>query len=140
MANFSVSSETPFVFYRNFYGLTNISKSKKKNQFTKFPFKQISFLTHFPEGGNLKPLGQLELEYNLTNVMRFLAYEKLTSKELYSILILEFSNKPSYFFYFEKLFPYMEFDWSGIYILTCKRTINKYSCSFQYKILSNMFF
>lgn len=87
------------------------------------------------EGGNLKPLGQLELEYNLIacyvfsmvatkafyskqmennyqtkpwqclwppfidhhliKELIFLVLEKLSIKELYSILIFKFTNKPS---------------------------------------------
>lgn len=61
-----------FVFYPNFCGLANISKSKKNiAQFTRYTSKHVSFLTQLSGGGSLKPLGQLKLEYNLTNVLYF---------------------------------------------------------------------
>ena len=56
-----------------------------------------------------------------------LTLEKLSSKELYSILITKltkFTNQPSSNVYFEKIFPNMKFDWRKIYILPRITTIN----------------
>ena len=64
----------------------------------------------------------------------------MSSKELYSILIKEFTNRPSPNFYFEKIFPNMKFDWRKIYISPRILTINSYLRSFQYKILINILF
>lgn len=61
-----------------------------------------------------------------------LGFEKMTSKELYSILASKFANKLSSISYFEKIFFSIEFDWSNIY--------NAHLRSFQYKILNNVYF
>ena len=69
-----------------------------------------------------------------------LTLEKLSSKELYSILITKFTNKPSSNVYFEKIFPNMKFDWRRIFILPRITTINTYLRSTLYKIISNILF
>ena len=69
-----------------------------------------------------------------------LTLEKLSSKELYSILITKFTNKPSSNVYFEKIFPNTKFDWRKIYILPRITTINTLLRSFQYKALNNILF
>lgn len=61
-----------------------------------------------------------------------LGFEKMTSKELYSILASKFTNKLSSISYFEKIFFSIEFDWSNIY--------NAHLRSFQYKILNSVYF
>ena len=55
-------------------------------------------------------------DHDLIKGARFLTLEKLSSKELYSILITKFTNKASSNIYFEKIFPNMKFDWRKIYI------------------------
>lgn len=56
----------------------------------------------------------------------------MSSKELQSIFISNFTHKISLNSYFEKFFSNIEFDWSNFY--------NAYLCSFQYKIFSNILF
>ena len=79
-------------------------------------------------------------DHHLIKGARFLTLEKLSSKELYSILITKFTNKPSSNVYFEKIFPNMKLDWRKIYILPRITTVNTYLRSFQYKILNNILF
>ena len=88
---------------------------------TKFAAKNIDFLFQLFQEGSLKPWDDLKIEYNLTNETCFqwlllkhgnfselltqdhyiikgaqiLTLEKLSSKELYSILTTKFTNKPS---------------------------------------------
>ena len=79
-------------------------------------------------------------DHDLIKGVRFLTLEKLSSKELYSILITKFTNKPSSNVYFEKIFPNMKLDWRKIYILPRITTVKKYLRFFQYKILNNISF
>ena len=79
-------------------------------------------------------------DHDLIKGAQFLTLEKLSSKELYSILITKFTNKPSSNVYFEKIFPNMKLDWRKIYILPRITTVNTYLRSFQYKILNNILF
>ena len=79
-------------------------------------------------------------DHHLTKGALMLTLEKLSSKELYSILITKFTNKPSSNVYFEKTFPNIKFNWRKIYILPRITTINTYLCSFQYKIFNNILF
>ena len=72
-------------------------------------------------------------DHHLIKGARILALEKLSSKELFSILITKFTNKPSSNVYFEKIFPNMKLDWRKIYILPSITTANTYLRSFQYK-------
>ena len=71
---------------------------------------------------------------------RVLTLEKLSSKELSSVLITKFTNKPSSNVYFEKILSNMKFDQKKSYILPRITTINTYLRSFQYKILNNILF
>ena len=55
------------------------------------------------------PGSDLLIHYlHLIKGARILTLEKLSSKELYSILITKFTNKPSSNVYFEKIFPNMK--------------------------------
>ena len=58
--------------------------------------------------GNVSDL--LIHDYYLIKGARILTLEKLSSKELYSVLITKFTNKPSSNVYFEKIFPNMKFN------------------------------
>ena len=71
---------------------------------------------------------------------RILILEKLTSKELYQILILSRTNKVKSVTYFETNFNANNLDWTNIFILPRLATYNTYSCSFQDKILHNILF
>ena len=79
-------------------------------------------------------------DHHLIKRARILTLEKLSSKELYSILITKLTNKPSSNVYFEKIFPNIKLNWRKIYILPRITTINTYLRSFQYKILNSILF
>ena len=65
---------------------------------------------------------------------------KLTSTEIYSILISRTQNKPSSNNYFENLYNDYNIDWTAIYTPPRLITNNTYLRSFQYKILNNILF
>ena len=71
---------------------------------------------------------------------KILTLDKLTAKEIYSILISSLKNKPTSKNYFQNSFPNWIFDWKQIYLLPRIVTINSYQCNFQYKILHNMLY
>ena len=66
-----------------------------------------------------------------------LILEKLTSKELYQILISSRTNKVTSVRYFETKF---NLDWTKIFVLTRLTAYNTYLRFFQYKILYNILF
>ena len=78
--------------------------------------------------------------HHLTKGSRILILEKLTSKELYQILISSRNNKVTSFTYFETKFNANNLDWTKIFILPHLTTYNTYLRSFQYKILHNILF
>ena len=71
---------------------------------------------------------------------RILPLDKLSSKEIYSILISSNVSKPTSNIYFEKLFEYATLDWNKIYLSPRLATIDTTLRSFQYKILNNVLF
>ena len=71
---------------------------------------------------------------------RILPLDKLSSKEIYSILISSNVSKPTSNIYFEKLFEYTTLDWNKIYLSPRLATIDTTLRSFQYKILNNVLF
>ena len=71
---------------------------------------------------------------------RILPLDKLSSKEIYSILISNIVNKPTSNIYFEKLFENTTHDWNKIYLSPRSATIDTILRSFQYKILNNVLF
>ena len=71
---------------------------------------------------------------------RILPLDKLSSKEIYSILISNIVNKPTSNIYFEKLFGNTTLDWNKIYLSLCLATIDTTLRSFQYKILNSILF
>ena len=66
--------------------------------------------------------------------------EKLTSKQIYSILIRKRAHTPTSKAYYDTKFPCIENNWPKIYMLTKKTTKNAYDRIFQYKILNNTLF
>ena len=71
---------------------------------------------------------------------RILPLDKLSSKEIYSILISNIVNKPTLNIHFEKLFQNTTLDWNKIYLSPLLATIDTTLRSFQYKILNNVLF
>ena len=71
---------------------------------------------------------------------RTLPHDKLSSKEVYSILILNNVNKPPSKIYFEKLFENTTFDWNKIYLSPRLTTIDTTLVLFNIKFLITYFF
>ena len=65
---------------------------------------------------------------------------KLSSEEIYLILISNTVNKPTSNIYFEKLFENTTLDRGKIYLPLPLATIDTNLLSFQYKILNNVIF
>ena len=80
------------------------------------------------------------LNHYLIKNARNLTIDKLTTKEIYSILISSHKNKLISQSYFENLFPHYTFDWKQIYLLPQIILINSYQRNFQYKILCNILY
>ena len=79
-------------------------------------------------------------DHHLIKGSRVITLDKLTSTEIYSILILKVQSKPSSNIYFENLFNYDDIDRTAIYMLPRLVTHNTYMRSFQYKILNNILY
>ena len=88
--------------------------------------------------GNVRNL--LIQDHHLIKGARILTLEKLSSEELYSMLITKVIDKPSSNVYFENVFPNTKFDWTKMDILNRIKTINMYLRFFQYKILNRILF
>ena len=71
---------------------------------------------------------------------RILPLDKLSSKEIYSILISNIVNKPTSNIYFEKLFENTTYDWNKIYLSPRLATINITLRFFNVKFLITYFF
>ena len=78
--------------------------------------------------------------HHLIKGSRILILEKLTSKDLYQILISSRTNKITSVTYFETKFNANNLDWTKIFILPHLTTYNTHLRSFQYKILHNILF
>ena len=88
--------------------------------------------------GNVRNL--LIQDHHLIKGARILTLEKLSSEELYSVLITKVIDKPSSNVYFENVFPNTKFDWTKMDILNRIKTVNMYLRSFQHKILNRILF
>ena len=82
----------------------------------------------------------LVLKHHLIKNARILTLDKLTAKEINSILISLLKNKPTSQSHFENSFSNCTFDWKQIYLLPQIITINSYHRNFQYKILYNILY
>ena len=112
----------------------------------KFYFQWMQLINAIPskwkkiikDEGNCENL--LLLNHHLIKHNNLVCLEKLTSKELYSMQILNFNCKPTSQYYLEIKFPDVEFDWKYIYTLSRKISTDPYSRYFQYKILNNVLY
>ena len=71
---------------------------------------------------------------------RIIILEKLSSKELYSLLISAIVHQPTSQKYFGNLFPNIELPWKEIYLTARKATANSYLRCFNYKIINNVLY
>ena len=77
-------------------------------------------------------------DHHLIKNTRATVLDKLTAREIYSVLLLWSGNTPTIQKYFCKVFPNENFDWKKIYILPKVAAINSFQRNFQYKILHNI--
>ena len=69
---------------------------------------------------------------------RIITLEKLSSKELYSLLISAIDHPPASQKYFDNLFSTIELPWKEIYLTACKATANSHLRCLHYKIINNV--
>ena len=77
-------------------------------------------------------------DHHLVKGSRVITLDKLTSTEIYSILISRAQNKPTSNTYFKNIHNDYSIDWTAIYMLPHLITYNTCMRSFQYKILNNV--
>ena len=65
-------------------------------------------------------------DLHLLRGSRIIILEKLSSKELYSLLIFAIDYQPTLQKYFDNLFPNIELPWKEIYLTAGKATANSH--------------
>ena len=85
--------------------------------------------------GNAKNL--VIFDHHIIRKTQLFNLNKLTSKELYSILVDANTVKPTAQDYFQNLFKSSDFKWKKIYLLIRNTTLDTKARMFQYKILHN---
>ena len=78
--------------------------------------------------------------HRLLRRSRIIILEKLSSKELYSLLISAIEHQPTSEKYFDNLFPNIELHWKEIYLTARKATANSYLRCFDFKIINNVLY
>ena len=100
------------------------------SEISKFCFtKKYRYRLHFGTSNVEKKYllqGHHLIKYTIVIVL-----EKLTAREIYSVLILSSGNTPTSQKYIGKVFPNENFDWKKIYILPRVVTINRFQRNFQ---------
>ena len=79
-------------------------------------------------------------DHHLKKNTRVILLDKLTTRVIYSVLLLSSGNTPTSQKYFGKVFPNEKLDSKKIYILPRVVTINSFQRNFQYKILHNILY
>ena len=79
-------------------------------------------------------------DHHLLRGSRIIILEKLSSKELYSLLISAIDHQPTSQKYFDNLFPNIELPCKEIYLAACKATANSHLRCFSYKIIMNVLY
>ena len=77
-------------------------------------------------------------DHHLLRGSRIIILEKLSSKELYSLLIFAINHQPTSQKCFDNLFSDVELPWEEIYLNASKVTANSHLRSFNYKIINNV--
>ena len=83
---------------------------------------------------------QVVKDHLLLRDSRIIILEKLSSKELYSLLISAIVHQPTSQKYFDNLFPNTELPWKEIYLTERKATANSHLRWFNYKIINNVLY
>ena len=79
-------------------------------------------------------------DQDLIKNIRVIVLDKLSSREIYSVLLLSSGNTPTSQEYFGRVFPNENFDWKKNFVLPRVVTINSLQRNFQYKILYNILY
>ena len=79
-------------------------------------------------------------DHHLTKSTRVIVLEKLTAREIHSVLLISSGNTPTSQKCFGKILPNENFDWKKMYILPRVVTITSFQRNFQYKILHNILY
>ena len=121
----------------------------------RFPLNNINFLMQMVDrNGVFKDSNTLKHEYDLQSILCFQwmqpisaipsnwknIIQKVTSKELYWIIITTVEHKPTSQKYSEKKFSNLSLDWKEIYMTVRIVSSNTNMRCFQYKVLSNAHF
>ena len=85
--------------------------------------------------GNAKNL--VIFDHHIIRKSQLCSLNKLTSKELYLILVDANTVKPTAQDYFQNLFESSDFNWKKIYLLIRNTTLDTKARMFQYKVLHN---
>ena len=79
-------------------------------------------------------------DHHLLRGSRIIILEKLSSKELYSLLISAIDHQPTPQKYFDDMFPNIELPWKEIYLSVHKATANSHLHCFSYNIINNVLY
>ena len=79
-------------------------------------------------------------DHHLLRGSTIIILEKLSSKELYSLLISAIDHQSTSQKYFDNLFPNIELLWKEIYQTVRKATANSHLRCFSYKIINNVLY
>ena len=124
----------------------SIQVDKASVQFLTFSEKSINYVSQlFSDSGSIKNSMNLRenttyIKVHILNGYNSQSLDKLTSTEIYFILISKVQNKPSCNIYVKNLFDDYNIDWTAIYMAPRLVTYNNYVRYFQYKILNNVLF
>ena len=88
--------------------------------------------------GNAKNL--VIFDHHIVRNSQIHSLNKLTSKQLYLILVEANTVKPTAQDYFENLFETSQFNWKKIYFLIHNTTLDTKARMFQYKVLHNILY
>ena len=79
-------------------------------------------------------------DHHLTENTSVIVFQKLTVREIYSVLLLSSGSTPTSQKFFSKVFTNEHFDWKKIYILPRVVAINSFKRNFQYKIIHKILY
>ena len=88
--------------------------------------------------GNAKKL--VIFDHHIVRKSQICSLSKLTSKELYLILVDANTVKPTAQGYFENLFELSEFNWKNLYFLIRNTALDTKARMFQCKVLHNILY
>ena len=115
----------------------NNGMKREHNLHESFYFQWLQLTDSIPQGWKIaikenyeNGINVIIHDHHLIKGSRVISLDKLTSTEIYSILISRAQNKPSCNIYFENLYNDYNIDWTAIYMLACLITYNTYMKSF----------